>query len=256
MNRFCDYSSYQIFRMVVAEMNAKKRKTLHVEDGKTTKKRKEKKGFLTKSERHEASNQQRLSSIKDKLKAQRLQQELVKKSLNSNEKLNTRVTFDSDDEDTSKSFSLANVSEMKGGIQLFADVPSDVEEEDNVFSARSFKNDKKGAKLMKLEEKYGLDKRFKLDDRFADSESDTEEQAPKENEHLKSEKERNLQLLHSVLGNKKSNKRKARSETCELPVRFDPDDVKHKQYEDDVLVQKKKKSTFDVYFRSIACTFT
>ncbi|GMS95682.1 hypothetical protein PENTCL1PPCAC_17857 [Pristionchus entomophagus] len=161
------------------------------------------------------------------------------------EKIRKKMTFDSESEDEEKREDEEEEEVVvkkkmrrdddegrwkgkKKGEKLF-ESDDEAEEEEIVFKNRH--KGEKGIKLMEQEARYGNDHRFKLNEKFeeSDAEKEDDEEMDQEQKELRGEKEGALSVLSRILGKemnrdkmKKDKKTKARPFT-----RFDPDNEEH-----------------------------
>ncbi|KAK3767572.1 hypothetical protein RRG08_003834 [Elysia crispata] len=199
----------------------------------------EKGGNLSDKEKHRAANEKRLEAVKQQAKQRRQQQQLMQQALrnvDSVESNKKRIVFDSSDDDSgtedqnvkhNSKDTMHLIAEKKAhkqentGPALFdsSDDESDEDDYDEMFKSKPQFEGKRGEKLLKLENRIG-DKRFKLDAKFADTDSEEEEDDDKDEEaakledasrnamdidsdlssKLKEEKNSNLKVLEDVVG--------------------------------------------------------
>jgi len=193
-------------------------------------------------------NEKRLQAVKEKLKMKQQQYNIMKKALDNidSQKNNNRKVFSSDDEDddniedenekkgSSKDRKKAVKTEKKDSkkeLTLFENSDTSDEEADytDMFKSHPHFEGKKGEKLMKLERKIG-DSRFKIDAKFADSDSEEEldEDEGVQTNELAAERDASLKVLEKVVGkstlDKFTSKIKRNTKTIVdmNTVRFDP----------------------------------
>ncbi|GMT24303.1 hypothetical protein PFISCL1PPCAC_15600, partial [Pristionchus fissidentatus] len=144
------------------------------------------------------------------------------------EKKNKKIIFDSDSDEETKKMRIWNDEEegktngkKKKENKLFES--DDDEAEEIVFKNRH--TGEQGIKLMEREAGYGHDNRFKLNDKFAESEDDE-----KDDEELVGEKEGALSVLAKVLGKEIKRQKLKRRVNARPFTRFDPDNEEHVQW--------------------------
>ncbi|CAO4374342.1 unnamed protein product [Caenorhabditis nigoni] len=132
----------------------------------------------------------------------------------------------------------------------------DEDEDGTTFEIKNRHSGPKGEQLMKLESRFNSDPRFKLDDKFAESDSDDdmngEETAEKQEMQL--EKDKNRELLSKILGKSVEEKKPKTAESATLKARpftrFDPENPEHvewmKQFDAAKNPQKSSKKSADV----------
>ena len=107
-----------------------------------------------------------------------------------------------------------------------------------LFAVRRQFQGKTGEKLFKLQQRIGVDSRFRLDERFAESEEEEEEEEEEKEEdthdelaeQLQQEKSKALSIIDSILGSTSSTRWKSSShkrvgnvQSVILPARYDPE---------------------------------
>ncbi|KAL6740391.1 hypothetical protein Aduo_013749 [Ancylostoma duodenale] len=190
-----------------------------------------------KAEKRAKSEAQRLESIRVKKQLEKQRQAIMSQALREVDQKSKRVVFaDSDEEEESPSTSYQTTSTVKTsskGPKLFEDSSSEESDEDkDQLKITNRHEGKKGEKLMKLEARFNSDSRFQLDEKFALSGSEDED----ENE-VAQERSKNLELLSKVLGStvkpqKKTLKSSAKETASGQPAfrpftRFDPFNEEH-----------------------------
>ena len=165
------------------------------------------------------------------------------------------IVFSSSDEEASKEEpSSAHVStpmvegagdhgESGGSMRrvLFDSDGSEDLDDPELFAVRRQFEGKRGEKLFKLQQRIGVDSRFRLDERFVESgkEEEEEEEEEEENgadmhdelgEQLQQEKSKALSIIDSILGsasymrwNSSSHKRAGNVPSAIFPARYDPE---------------------------------
>ncbi|KAF6038324.1 NOL8 [Bugula neritina] len=146
------------------------------------------KNFISVAEKRELANQKRLEALANKSKEMKDQKLAIQKSLSNLDKNaanNKRIVFDSDSDDD---------VEQPVAKTLKTDDP----------------NSSKNKKLLNLQKTFNDDNRFKLTERFLESDSDNEDEAEncataeqvEAKETATDERRRNLEILQSVVGSK------------------------------------------------------
>ncbi|XP_067001226.2 probable RNA-binding protein CG14230 [Anabrus simplex] len=124
---------------------------------------------------------------------------------------------------------LENSSKDKKG-KLFSDDES--EDEDNDFKIKSQFEGIKGQKLLALQARYANDKRFTLDERFYESDDNTEEKLNSKPDEVVDEKKNQLRILGSILGQElRTSEDKTTKQKRKSMLRFDPTKPDHEKYE-------------------------
>ncbi|XP_065899693.1 probable RNA-binding protein CG14230 [Dysidea avara] len=156
-----------------------------------------------------ASNKVRLKAL-EKSKEQRNKPRIVDEP-----QANSHIVFEPEEAKSSTDESSSENPKGKTSLPLFG---SDSESDDDNDVVRPQFEGKEGAKLFKLQQKIGWDRRFELDERFLSSSSesslsDSEDEASVEqedtslisdNDELKKERQRNLELINEMFGNASS----------------------------------------------------
>lgn len=187
-------------------------------------------------DKREISEAKRRSSLAAKRAEEKQRQATISLSLKSLESLpSKKVVFHSDSEDEPvvepKRLKLfgEDDDDDNGSDQEVTESTSGVEE---MFVNRHF--GKRGAKLAKLEAKFGHDARFRMDEKFMDSDDEEEEEKV-------AEKEAHLAILSKVLGKTvKTNKASVRKAPGFR--RFDPENELHLQWVESTKKKKKKEN--------------
>ncbi|XP_054165273.1 nucleolar protein 8-like [Oppia nitens] len=233
------------------------------------------------------SNEKRLKTLKDKQDFDKRQQLLVKEAISGDKRQNKRIVFtDDDDNDTKANDELfggkvndylsqirressdANnglkATNKKPTISLFESDSDDNDGsgDDNV-DVKEFESklntkisDKNVEKLIELNSRFAHDVRFKIDERFLDQNEDNDEE---EGDEFETEKQKNLNLLESVLNktNIKSSIIKIKDKSSQklnednlFISRFDPKGANPSAFEvtipsDENVLKSSKKVTFD-----------
>ncbi|XP_076110217.1 nucleolar protein 8-like isoform X1 [Mytilus galloprovincialis] len=211
------------------------------------------------------TNEKRLESLK-----QKQQETLAKKSaiqnalanIDASNRSNKKIVFDESDSDSSasevndSSYEEEDSSdnsdvdeavnsktlEKKNVPTLFDSSESestDSENDEKMFKIRPEFQGRSGQKRMELQSRYGNDDRFKLDEKFIDSEEeDMEEDIPEPTEE--DERAKSLKILEQVVGTKIKPERKGKLFRDVSALHFDPSREDHTHYEVQVESQPKK----------------
>lgn len=198
----------------------------------------------TKRKTDDVDNAKRLQSLRQMKEGYRQQKQLIKNALSNIEgKKSNKIVFD----DTISDNTL-KIQKSTPKLTLFEG------EEDNEdiynFEVREELQGQKGQKLMQLQSRFKNDKRFKMDSRFL--EEDTEEVNEVD---MCEEKEKQMEILESVLGQKikrRSNLKDAHTSIQpNVMLRFDPSQPEHSKYEvQPPKVEKKKQKVKKVVVTS------
>ena len=162
------------------------------------------------------------------------------------------VVFSSSDEETSKEEPSSNhvfPPSVKGAGDcvgregavhrvLFDSDDSEDVDDPGLFAVRRQFEGKSGEKLFKLQQRIGVDSRFRLDERFVESGEEEEEEEEEKEEHmhdelaeqLQQEKSKALSIIDSILGStsstrwkSSSHKRAGNAQSAIFPARYDPE---------------------------------
>ncbi|KAB0803847.1 hypothetical protein PPYR_00817 [Photinus pyralis] len=187
----------------------------------------------TKRKNDAIDNAKRLQSLRQMKEGYRQQKQFIKNSLSNIEgKKSNKIVFDDAvSDDTLKiQKSTPKLTLFEGGEEGDEDMYN--------FEVREELQGQKGQKLMQLQSRFKNDKRFKMDSRFL--EEDTEEVNEVD---MCEEKEKQMEILESVLGQKIkrwSNPKDAHTSIQpNVMLRFDPSQPEHSKYE----VQPRKVET-------------
>ncbi|XP_063444747.1 nucleolar protein 8-like isoform X2 [Mytilus trossulus] len=210
-------------------------------------------------------NEKRLESLK-----QKQQETLAKKSaiqnalanIDASNRSNKKIIFDDSDSDSiasevnassdeeedstddsnfeeavnSKTFEKKNVPTLFDSSESES---TDSENDEKMFKIRPEFQGRSGQKRMELQSRYGNDDRFKLDEKFIDSEEeDMEEDVPEPTEE--DERAKSLKILEQVVGTKIKPERKGKLFRDVSALHFDPSREDHTHYEVQVESQPKK----------------
>ncbi|XP_074007504.1 nucleolar protein 8 [Numenius arquata] len=164
-------------------------------------------------------NQRRLAALEERQKERELQKKLIQGALSNLDSQpagkHKHIIFDSDveseaeaDEMLKKDTSLGNTHEKdesaaKTSGRLFESSEDEEDDtDDERFKIKPQFEGKAGERLLKLQSRFGTDKRFRMDARFLESDGEEEETnvlKTDEEEELAAEKKKNLQILGSLL---------------------------------------------------------
>lgn len=190
------------------------------------------------------SEKKRLESLKQKKEAFRAKEQAVRNALrNLDAKANNKIIFDDNFDDASQK----KIKKKEKKRKILLDDSDGNEDNNDEFQPNWDKKDfrVKGAeKAYSSQYSFGNDKRFKLDERFADNDDDknTNNQDDKEktvtsirelgdDTDLQKEKEWQLDLLGSVLGVPIASKNKEITTAKKTMIRYDPSEKSHSTYE-------------------------
>nr|XP_002129438.1 nucleolar protein 8-like [Ciona intestinalis] len=175
--------------------------------------------------KHEESNLKRLQSLKKRIENEKKAKEIIQLSLkNKPVELNkSHLKFDSESDDEITN----NHENKKTNADNILGLGSDEENED--FEIKPQFQGKHGQRLLEMQSRVGMDSRFKIDDRFA-VDDDAENI---EFENAESELQKNLSLLHQVVGSKAltSSKKKTIQFSDPASKRYDPSKTGHSHME-------------------------
>ncbi|XP_046735034.1 nucleolar protein 8 [Diprion similis] len=167
------------------------------------------------------SDEKRLKSLKERKMAFKTKENLIRQALNSvDQKSVSRKKIFSDD---LESFDETSV-EMKKKKRLFNDDDDD-EGGGEILENGEFKIPKNiNKKLQTLQQNYGNDKRFTLDNRFIEAEDNVEVNNPDSLSGLDQERDWQLDILQSVLGKPMRSSRidKSVDKRKKSMIRYDP----------------------------------
>jgi len=199
------------------------------------------------------ADKKRLESIVQMKQEYRQQKSLIKNALaNIDTKPKNKIIFNDDDESEpspSKKSKFEEgptprtknkTSDTQNRFTLFDDAEDENDHEYN-FEVKEHFEGKKGKKLMELQSRFKNDKRFTMDARFLEDQSDEEAENGKnetqEDQEVsyENEKEKQLDILEQVLGQKISrkpaDKKSNDSKKTKMMLRFDPSQPEHSKYE-------------------------
>ncbi|KAK3101644.1 hypothetical protein FSP39_005142 [Pinctada imbricata] len=223
------------------------------------------------------SNKKRLASLKQKQQEFKVQQDKIKAALaNVDRSLapNKKIVFDTESEDEGEAViddqgnipynkDTEKISEKSKKPVLFSESSSsdseDIDSDEERFKIKPEYEGTSGKKLMHLQSKVGKDERFKLDERFLDSDDEEETNDQKGKDSEEGEKLKSLQILQEVVGkplqimSKNSTKKKFFRDMSAL--RYDPSREDHEHFEikplkaevktPDTMERKKEKKKKD-----------
>ncbi|XP_076823861.1 nucleolar protein 8-like [Clavelina lepadiformis] len=207
-------------------------------------------------DKHQKSNEARLESLRQRNEQASKSKLLIQNALkNLDTPTKQHIKFDSSDEDDQ----VSKHDEPRSNGKVSHDVlglGSDMDEEEEFVLKPQFEG-KFGKKLLELQARVGMDERFKIDERFAESSSEGEnDDGGNLNQQIAyqdstDEMRRNLSILREVVGptTVKSSKRKASHFLDPTVKRYDPTKQGHTDMEIQVKEEaskskkKKKKKT-------------
>ncbi|EEC03941.1 conserved hypothetical protein [Ixodes scapularis] len=213
-------------------------------------------------EKHQADNAKRLASLERRVAQARSQKELLRSALTSvdaaAQKNNRKTLFEDSDEEEGNRHrttgpSAAARTPPLTKFSLFeedsGEEPADeVEQLERDFRLRPHFEGKKGQKVLALQSRIGTDERFRLNERFLESDEDGDDSHDEEvnSAEVGDERSRNLNILRDVLGGQLGEGPKTRpkpvfKDTSRL--RFDPAKEASSKFvvKSDALPKPKKK---------------
>ena len=178
------------------------------------------------------SNEARLQAIENRIKEIESNKSIVSASLKLNSNSDSQhVKFDSDSDDNTVNNDSLLQYKVNGGKSkdIFGrdTTRSNGEIETYKFPDKPQFEGNLGAKLFKLQQQTRNDDRFRLDERFADSNSEVEIEEEKNN--FVEEKQKYLKILGDVLGKDIHKERRPRR-VMKHVIRFDPTLESHRKY--------------------------
>ncbi|XP_072025686.1 nucleolar protein 8-like [Amphiura filiformis] len=254
--------SYRGMETEKSKHEAQKGKTSNFSSAATSTSRKDKN--MSSDQKKAMSNEARLESMRRKQTEMSKQKALIQGALTSLDSKDApapgkHFRFDSDDSEDDDGDQREKIEEKecseksdpskkKGGLQLFDsdDEGNDdgMEKKEDVFQFDQPQYEgKSGAKLMKLQSRFGGDDRFKMDTRFIDEENmDSEDkqegkaEVDSEDENLQEEKKRSLAILEKIVGTRAMAKTKpvnnSRNAFKDLSaLHYDPSKEEHSKFE-------------------------
>ncbi|CAD6196703.1 unnamed protein product [Caenorhabditis auriculariae] len=173
----------------------------------------------TEDERRERSEAARKAAMRERIERQKQQNRIISSDIQAiDTKKSKKIMFDDSDSEEETSTS----KKTSDGLKLFEDSDEDGEQELKISNRHT---GPKGEKLMQIEARFNNDPRFKLDDKFVESDSDSEDVDP-EKEEIQQEKTKNKELLSKVLG-KHLKEEKKETKLFRPFTRYDPDNEEH-----------------------------
>ncbi|NXN14116.1 NOL8 protein, partial [Indicator maculatus] len=214
-------------------------------------------------------NLKRLAALEERRKERELQKKLIQGALSNLDRQpagkHKHIVFNSDGESEAEVDEMAkvdaNLGKRRGGesapktsCKLFESSEDEQEDtDDERFKIKPHFEGKAGEKLLQLQSRFGTDKRFRMDARFLESDSEEEGKPAQTNiskadeeEDLAAEKKKNLQILGSLLNidlerskaNKKATSVKKFRDMNAL--RYDPTREDHAVFERKPIVKEKE----------------
>ncbi|KAK4884257.1 hypothetical protein RN001_000528 [Aquatica leii] len=223
-------------------INVNTYKNRHFQDTTTTPKELSTKIEEGEISNHNQDNEKRLKSLMHMKEGYRQQKLQIKNALSNIDKKSStnKIRFDNYREKPK------NNDHAKEKIQLF-----DEEDEDNTdfnFKEQHQFDGIKGQKLIQLQSKFQNDNRFKMDSRFLEDDEEEQEEIIGNTVLADNEKEKQLEILESVLGQKLkrplSTKDIIEKKKSKMMLRFDPSQPQHSKFEvqqEIIQVAKPKK---------------
>ncbi|KAI6241796.1 hypothetical protein M3Y99_00300200 [Aphelenchoides fujianensis] len=183
--------------------------------------------------RNDDLRRKRIEGLEEKRRFEEQRRRLISESLkkiDSGKPPNKRIVFrDSDDEDSDEG-DAETARPTNGKLALFQDdADPQLEEQAPESLLQNRLTGAKSAKLMALESRFGHDQRFRVDDRFLDSDGE-EEAADEGKSEIVAEKKSAMAILSKVIGRHVKSaviERKAEKRVVRPFQRFDPDDPEH-----------------------------
>ena len=197
-----------------------------------------------KTAKRKRSNKQRLNALEKS-------KDYNKPSIVEGAKVNSHIVFES--EDKVKKSIMPNITEPPMQTPLLPLFGSDSEDNSDVEMSKPQFEGRQGAKLFKLQQKIGWDKRFEIDERFLDESNTSDGDTPTEqdddepvtsDEELRREQQRNRDLVEEMFGNTSS---VVIPNTQMMPEvqRYDPSAIGSEALEKHPPPAKKKKVTLN-----------
>ena len=173
------------------------------------------------------SNEARLQAMGNRMEELKSNKCRISASLKNNSNSDSNhVRFDSDSDDNGDNIVQYKLNKSKDIFGYDSTRPNDETEKFRFPDKPQFEGSI-GAKLFKLQQQTRNDDRFKLDERFADSNSEAENE--KDTNNFVEEKHKYFKILGDVLGKDIREKRKPRRQIKHV-IRFDPTLESHKKY--------------------------
>lgn len=160
------------------------------------------------------SNQKRLESLNKLKQAHDKQKFAIRNALkNSDAPKNNKIVFDTEDNQQSR-----------GRAQLFGDEDEDGDFSNDFRSKKQFEG-AQGQKLLELKTKFRNDDRFQMDEDFYEGEPGAEAEMTED----QGERQRQLEILGSVVGKSFDNRKKKNALPTTM-LRFDPSKATHQKF--------------------------
>ncbi|CAB3406273.1 unnamed protein product [Caenorhabditis bovis] len=193
-------------------------------------------------ERRRKSEAARRAAIRERIERQKLREKQIAEDIaNVDKKSSKRIVFDDDSDEEQEA-----VEKAPKKPKLFDSDDEEGEEgkEEEELLIKNRHSGVKGEKLMKLETRFNNDPRFKMDDKFAESDESEADEA-----EIRMEKEKNRELLSKILGKSigddSKSKKKIDGSVARPFTRFDPLNEEHvawmKQFGEKQEKKKKKE---------------
>ncbi|XP_067683325.1 nucleolar protein 8-like isoform X2 [Haliotis asinina] len=235
--------------------------------------------LLNLMDKHIDDNRRRLETIRERKREIQNRKAAIQDALalvDSGSRLNKKIVFDSDDDEDEETPAVAAVATSEAAVNTrntkmssFSDEEEDEkdvdkskpmslfdssgssseDEDDKMFRVRPQYEGEKGRKLMELQARLGSDQRFRLDERFVESDEDQENvvgEAGVGDTDAESERARALRILEEVVG-RHPMARLQRQETQRKKFKdmstlhFDPACEQHRQLEVQISPKEKIK---------------
>ena len=187
-------------------------------------------------------------SNKQRLEALEKSKDYKKPSIVEGTKVNSHIVFESEDKVEEHTMPDITKPPTKTPLLPLFD-SSDSEDDSDVEVTKPKFEGKEGAKLFKLQQKIGWDKRFEIDKRFLDesstsdgdtsSEQDDDNESVTSDEELKKEQQRNRDLIEEMFGDTSSIIIPSRQVMPEVQ-RYDPSAIGSEAFEKQPPLAKKK----------------
>ncbi|XP_028402233.1 nucleolar protein 8-like [Dendronephthya gigantea] len=203
----------------------------------------------------EISNKLRLETLEERKEVLKNQKEIVKKALekvdSSSDKGGNHIVFENDNNMDGETLKISSGREKVTGSKALAwlGMASSSDDDDNEevdeFLGKEYFDGKSGEKLMKLQQTFGHDQRFKMDERFLESDDEIEStlETPILEEddlaqQLKDEKRLSLKVLQDVLGTNsvflEESEDSRNLYRDSVDTHYDPNREDHAKFEEDI----------------------
>ncbi|CAN7937631.1 unnamed protein product [Ixodes hexagonus] len=219
-------------------------------------------------EKHRADNAKRLASLEQRMAQAKSQKELLKSALTSvdatAQKNNRKTVFEDSDEEEGhrparrmQTTPATRAPAPSTKFSLFdedsGEEPEDEAEQlEKAFRVRPHFEGKRGQKVLALQSKIGTDERFRLNERFLESDEDSKDSDDEDGStmEVEDERSRNLGILRDVLGGQMKEGPKTRAKPVfkdTSRLRFDPTKETSAKFEvkPDALPKPKKNKGAD-----------